>query len=189
MSSDIISIFLIAVGLSADCFAVALSSGISTRNQSWLKVLRVAFSFGLFQALMPLIGWLVGRTMINFISGFDHWIAFALLGFVGGKMIFESFRHSEEEEKTTDISGGWMLITMSVATSLDALAVGLSFAMLDVHIASASAIIGLVALGITIVGFQAGKRAGKLMGKRAETLGGLILLAIAFRILLSHILG
>lgn len=187
MSNDLISILLIAFGLSADCFAVALSSGISTRNQSWIKVLRVAFSFGLFQALMPLIGWLVGRTVIDFISGFDHWIAFGLLGAVGAKMLFESFRNSEEE-KASDISRGWMLITMSFATSIDALAVGLSFALLDVQIGLASPIIGIVALVITIVGFQVGKRAGKLIGKRAETLGGLILLAIAVRILLSHLL-
>ncbi len=189
MNNDLISIFLIAIGLSADCFAVSLSSGISTKNQSWIKVLRVALSFGIFQALMPLIGWLVGRTVIGFISGFDHWIAFALLGFVGGKMIFESFHHSKDDDKATDISRGWLLITMSIATSIDALAVGLSFALLDIQIALASPIIGVVALGITVVGFQAGKHAGKLMGKRAETLGGLILLAIAFRILLSHILN
>ncbi len=188
MNNDLIYIFLVAVGLSADCFAVALSSGISTRNQSWTRVGRVAFSFGLFQALMPAIGWLVGRTVIDFISGFDHWIAFALLAFVGGKMIFESLRGSEGEEKETDISRGWMLLTMSVATSLDALAVGLSFAVLDIQVAVASPIIGVVALMITIIGFQAGKRAGKLMGKRAEILGGLILIAIAFRILLSHLL-
>jgi manganese efflux pump family protein len=188
MSNDLISIFLIAIGLSADCFAVALSSGISTRNQSWIKVLRVALFFGVFQALMPVIGWLVGRTVIDFISGFDHWVAFALLGFVGVKMLFESFRRSKEDEKASDISRGWVLITMSFATSIDALAVGLSFALLDVHIGLASPIIGLVAFGITIVGFLTGKRAGKLMGKRAETLGGLILLAIAIRILLSHLL-
>jgi putative Mn2+ efflux pump MntP len=186
--NDLISILLVAIGLSADCFAVALSSGIATRNRSRLRALRVAFSFGLFQALMPVLGWLVGRTVIDFISGFDHWIAFALLGFIGGKMLFESFRDSEEDETATDITRGWLLLTMSIATSIDALAVGLSFALVEVNIALASPIIGIVALGITVVGLQVGKRAGKLLGKRAETLGGLILLAIAFRILLSHIL-
>ena len=89
MAEDLVSIFLIAIGLSADCFAVALSSGISARSQSWTKAIRVALSFGIFQALMPTIGWFVGRTVIDFISGFDHWVAFALLGFVGGRMIFE----------------------------------------------------------------------------------------------------
>lgn len=179
---------LIAVGLSADCFAVALSSGISTQNQSWPKVLRVSLSFGFFQALMPVIGWLAGRTVINLVSDFDHWVAFTLLGLVGGKMLYESFRHSDGGEKATDITRGWMLVTMSVATSIDALAVGLSFALLEVNIGVASPVIGIVAMGITLVGFLVGKRASKLMGKRAETMGGLILLAIAFRILLSHIL-
>jgi manganese efflux pump family protein len=188
MTGDLVSIFLIALGLSADCFAVALSSGISTRNQSWLKALRVALAFGLFQAIMPTIGWLAGRTVIDLISGFDHWMAFALLGFVGGKMIFESFRGSEEEKKSRDISRGWTLIVMSVATSIDALAVGLSLAFLDISVALASPVIGIVAFGITLLGFQVGKRAGKLMGKRAETIGGLILIAIAIRILLSHLL-
>jgi manganese efflux pump family protein len=188
MNNDLISIFLIALGLSADCFAVALSAGVSTRNHSWLTVMRVALSFGIFQALMPLIGWLVGRTVINFIAGFDHWVAFALLTFVGGRMLYESFHHSKAEEKSVDISRGWMLITMSIATSIDALAVGLSFAFADIQIALAAPIIGIVAMLITIVGFQVGKRAGKLMGKRAETLGGLILIGIAIRILLSHLL-
>jgi len=187
--SDLLSILLIALGLSADCFAVSLSGGISAMNRAWLKVLRVAFFFGAFQALMPVIGWLVGRTVIGFISGVDHWIAFALLGFVGGKMLFESFRRSEKDDRAMDISRGWLLITMSFATSIDALAVGLSFALLDVSIALASPIIGAVAFVITVIGFEVGKRAGKLIGKRAETIGGLILLAIALRILLSHLLG
>jgi putative Mn2+ efflux pump MntP len=188
MNNDLISIFLIALGLSADCFAVALSGGVSTRNHSWLKIMRVALSFGIFQALMPVIGWLVGRTVINFISGFDHWVAFALLAFVGGRMLYESFHHLKEEEKPIDISRGWMLITMSIASSIDTLAVGLSFVFADINVALASPIIGVVAVGITVIGFQVGKRASKLMGKRAETLGGLILIAIAIRILLSHLL-
>jgi putative Mn2+ efflux pump MntP len=148
----------------------------------------VALAFGLSQAIMPTIGWLVGRTVIDFIAGFDHWIAFALLGFVGGRMIFESFHESEEEKKSGDISRGWALIIMSIATSLDSLAVGLSLAFMDISVAIASPVIGIVAFGITLLGFQIGKRAGKLMGKRAEIAGGVILIAIAIRILLSHIL-
>jgi manganese efflux pump family protein len=188
LNNQLVSIFLIALGLSADCFAVALSSGISTRNHSWPRILRVALSFGLFQAVMPVIGWLVGRTVIDFISSFDHWVAFGLLGFVGGKMLFESFHHSEEKEKEADISRGWTLILLSVATSIDALAVGLSFAVLDTPIALVSPIIGAVAMVITIGGFLVGKRASKWISKRAETVGGLILIAIAIRILLSHLL-
>ena len=188
MNGDLLSILLIAFGLSADCFAVALSSGVTTRSQSRAAVLRVALSFGLFQALMPVIGWAVGRTVVDFIASFDHWIAFALLGFVGGKMLWEAFHHSEEKDKASDISRGWMLITMSLATSIDALAVGLSFAFADINIALASPVIGIVAAGVTTLGFLIGKRAGKLMGKWAEVLGGVILIAIAVRILLSHLL-
>lgn len=188
MNGDFLSILLIAIGLSADCFAVALSSGVSNRRQSWLKSSRVALSFGLFQALMPALGWLAGRTIIEFISSYDHWVAFALLAFVGGKMLFESFRHSVSQRNDADITKGWLLITLSIATSIDALAVGLSFAFLEVNIVLACAIIGVVAMGVTAIGFIVGKRASRLVGKRAETLGGLILLAIAFRILLSHIL-
>ena len=188
MSNDFLSILLIAVGLSADCFAVAMSSGVSGRHQSWLKSSRVALSFGLFQALMPALGWMAGRTVIEFISGYDHWVAFALLAFVGGKMLFESFRHSETQKNDADITKGWLLITLSIATGIDALAVGLSFAFLRINIVLACATIGLVAMGVTAIGFIVGRRASRLIGKRAETLGGLILLAIAFRILLSHVL-
>jgi putative Mn2+ efflux pump MntP len=188
MNNELFAILLVAVGLSADCFAVALCSGISRSNQSWLKVIPVALTFGIFHAIMPALGWLLGRTVMDHISGYDHWIAFGLLGFVGGKMIFESLRHSEECEKYTDITRGWMLITISFATSIDALAVGLSFALLDVNIGVASPVIGLVAMTITGAGFLAGKHAGKLVGNRAKTIGGIILLAIAGRILISHYL-
>jgi putative Mn2+ efflux pump MntP len=185
---SLLSILLIAIGLSADCFAIALSGGVSQKNHSWPRRLRVAFSFGVFQALMPVIGWLAGISVVQFISNFDHWVAFALLAIVGGKMLWESFRAEKGEEKETDITKGWMLVMLSVATSVDALAVGLSFAFLNVNIGLASGIIGAVAFVITMIGFVIAKRASKIIGKRAETLGGLILLAIAFRILLSHLL-
>jgi putative Mn2+ efflux pump MntP len=186
MNNEFISIFLVAIGLSADCFAVALCSGISRRNQSWLKVFPVALTFGVFHAIMPALGWLLGRTVMDHISGFDHWIAFALLSFVGGKLIYESIRRSDDNDKTTDITRGWMLITVSFATSIDALAVGLSFALIDINIGVASPVIGLVAMMITGAGYLVGKHTGKFIGKRAKTVGGLILLAIAGRILISH---
>jgi putative Mn2+ efflux pump MntP len=185
---EFLSVFLIAIGLSADCFAVALSAGISANIHSWLKVLRVSFSFGLFQALMPVLGWLAGRTVVEFIADYDHWIAFALLAAVSGRMFYGAFRPERRQEKEVDITNGFMLIILSIATSIDALAVGLSFALLNVNIALASPIIGVVAFFTTIIGFILGKRASKLIGKRAEAIGALILLAIAVRILLSHIL-
>jgi putative Mn2+ efflux pump MntP len=187
--ADFLSIILIAIGLSADCFAVALSGGISNKNHSWTKYTRVALSFGVFQALMPIIGWLAGRTFVDLIASYDHWVAFGLLGFVGGKMVFEAFHHHESRKDDKDITKGWLLITLSVATSIDALAVGLSFAFLKVNILLASGIIGVTAFVITIVGFVAGRKAGEVIGKRAELLGGLILVAIGLRILVSHLTG
>ncbi len=184
--SDYLSIVLIAFGLSADCFAVALGSGVSNKGLGVRGPLRVSISFGLFQAVMPLLGWAAGRTVINPIASFDHWLAFGLLGFVGGKMLLESFRNSDQEG-ATDISKGWLLITMSVATSIDALAVGLSFAFLNVSVAVASPIIGIVAMGVTALGLAVGRKAARVIGKRAETLGGLILMAIAVRVLLTHL--
>ncbi len=187
-SIDLLSIVGIAFGLSADCFAVALSASISKRSFSILQVLRVSLSFGLFQAIMPALGWLVGRTVIDFISGYDHWIAFALLALIGGRMIWESFHDKDSRRSNTDITKGWLLLTLSVATSIDALAVGLSFAFLQVNIILASAIIGVVAFIITIVAFLIGTRVGALLGKRAEIAGGVILVIIGLRILLEHLL-
>jgi putative Mn2+ efflux pump MntP len=188
MNNDLLSILLIAIGLSADCFAVALSGSISNINHSWQRILRVSFSFGLFQALMPVLGWLAGRTVVEFIADYDHWVAFALLAIVSGRMFWESFQPERSQDKEVDITKGILLITLSIATSIDALAVGLSFAFLEVNIAMASLTIGIVAFLVTAIGFIVGKRASKIIGKRAEVIGGLILLAIAFRILLSHIL-
>jgi len=188
INSDFLSVFLIALGLSADCFAVALSGGISNINHSWPRILRVSFSFGLFQALMPVLGWLAGRTVVKFIADYDHWVAFALLLIVSGRILWESFRPERSQDKEVDITKGILLITLSIATSIDALAVGLSFAFLEVNISMASLTIGAVAFLVTTIGFVVGKRASKIIGKRAETLGGIILLAIAIRILLSHIL-
>lgn len=106
MSTDFLSILLIAVGLSADCFAVALGGSISLQQRSFLHIFRVAFSFGLFQAVMPLLGWLAGRTVVRFIEDYDHWVAFALLALVGGRMLWESFYHKSEQERKVDITRG-----------------------------------------------------------------------------------
>ena len=189
INGNLLSIFLIAIGLSADCFAVALSGGISEKNHSWPRRLRVSFSFGLFQALMPVLGWLAGRTVVEFIADYDHWAVFVLLAIVSGRMLWGAFRpEHNQQDKEIDITKGFMLITLSIATSIDALAVGLSFGFLQVNIGVASLTIGVVAFLVTMIGFVVGKRVSKTIGKRAEALGGIILLAIAFRILLSHIL-
>ena len=188
INGDFPSIILVALGLSADCFAVALSGGISNKNHSWPQRFRVSSSFGLFQALMTVLGWLAGRTVVEFVAACDHWVAFGLLVIISGRMLWESFRPEHSQDKEVDITKGLLLITLSIATSIDALAVGLSFAFLKVNITMASLTIGAVAFLATTIGLMAGKRAGKIIGKRAEAIGGIILLAIGIRILLSHLL-
>lgn len=182
------SILIIAIGLSADCFAVALSSSISKKALPLWQGFRVALSFGLFQAFMTVVGWWAGSRVIEFISSYDHWLSFALLLFVGGRMIWESLHEKEGKESNIDITKWLFLLTLSIATSLDALAVGLSFAFLKVNLTLASVTIGVVAFIITLSGFFAGKKLGALVGKRAEIIGGIILILIGLRILLEHLL-
>jgi len=184
---EILSILAIAVGLSADCFAVALGGSVSGKACSKAGVLRASVSFGLFQAGMPVLGWLLGRTAVGLIGAYDHLVAFALLAFVGGRMLRASLQRDKGEAGKTDITRGLPLLVLSVATSIDALAVGLTFALLETNIALASATIGAIAFAGTVAGFMLGARSGKLVGKRAELVGGIILIAIGLRILLSHI--
>jgi putative Mn2+ efflux pump MntP len=184
---NILSVLLIALALSADCFAVALSGSIHIKTFSLAPIMRTAATFGAFQAIMPALGWLAGRTVVNFISGYDHWVAFILLALVGGRMIWESFHHGDIK-KQVDISKGVLLVTLAVATSIDALAVGLTFAFLKVNIAIACSIIGIVAFGVTIAGFTLGRKVRTWLGKYAEAIGGVILIAIGLRVLLTHIL-
>ena len=187
-SLDFLSVLVIAIGLSTDCLAVALGGSISMRAISFLKVFRVSSAFGIFQALMTVLGWLAGRTIVDLIAAYDHWVAFILLAVIGGRMIWQSLRSQDSRTSGTDITKGIILLTLSVATSIDALAVGLTFALLEVNIALASSTIGAVAFVATAIGFLLGRRAGKLMGRRAEAIGGIILIAIGLRILLAHIL-
>ncbi len=187
-SLDSISVLLIAIGLSADCFAVAVSGSVSMRTLSYFQLLRASLAFGLSQALMTVLGWLAGRTVVDLIAVYDHWIAFILLAVVGSRMLWESFRSSGGRSENTDITKGFLLLTLSVATSIDALAVGLTFAFLEVNIILASSTIGVVAFVATTIGFLLGRRAGKLIGRRAEAIGGMVLIGIGIRILLTHIL-
>lgn len=186
--SDLFSVVLIAFGLSADCFAVAVGIGASGKIISRRLVLRLALAFGIFQMCMPLAGWLAGQTVVQFIERFDHWIAFALLLLVGGKMVWE-FIENKTEAESTDISRWGTLLTLAFATSVDALAVGLSFAFLKLNVLLSSAIIGVVAFIVTAMSFWLGRRAGALMGRWAQLIGGLILIGIGTRILISHLSG
>ena len=185
---DFPSLLVIAVSLSADCFAVALSSGITRQKISFARLARLPLLFGAFQAFMCIVGWLAGRTVVEYIEAYDHWLAFGLLVFIGGRMIWESFREHDEEQVKKNRAGGLVLLLLALATSIDSLAVGLSFAFLDVNILVAALTIGLTALVITLVGVLLGKRVGALFGERAETVGGIILIIIGLRILLEHLL-
>ena len=187
-TSDFVSVLLIAIGLSADCFAVALGASTSGKGYSYFQMLRVCLAFGAAQAIMPVLGWLGGKTLVNLISDYDHWVAFGLLLVIGGRMIWESFHSKEDEARERDLSKGLPLLILALATSIDALVVGISFAFLSVNIVVAVLTIGVVCFLITGVGFLAGRKAGQLLGERAETVGGIILIAIGLRILLTHLL-
>jgi len=181
-----LTIIGISVGMAMDAFAVAVVTGMASSKVCLRRVFRLAFHFGLFQFLMPILGWLSGRTVATHIESYDHWIAFGLLSFVGGKMLWEAF-HDDEDEREGDPTRGWMLVTLSVATSIDALAVGLSLAFLSVSIWVPSVSIGIITFFLTGLGMWLGRRFGDRIGKWAEIVGGIVLLIIGLRILFSHL--
>ena len=185
---DWITVVLIAVGLAMDAFAVSIAKGITVNRDRRRTGLLLAGFFGVFQMLMPLIGWAAGYTLRDIIMGVDHWIAFGLLAFVGGRMIRSGF-DVEGETYAQDPSRGKTLVMLSIATSLDALAIGLSLALLKVTIWYPAAVIGVVTAGLSFLGLQLGKRLGEKFGKRMEVVGGAILVIIGLRILVSHLLA
>ena len=184
---NLLSLLGVAVGLAMDAFAVAIAAGFAVAPVTRRHVFRLAFHFGLFQFLMPILGWLVGTQLAVYAAAYDHWAAFALLSFVGGKMLWESQDHKESHSATADPTRGATLVGLSVATSIDALAVGLSMAFLQVSVWFPAVVIGLVAAALTAVGILFGSRLGAHMGRWAETLGGCVLLLIGSRILVSHL--
>lgn len=183
---DTFTLLGIAVALAMDAFAVALAAGLTLDEMNGRHLFRLGWHFGLFQAMMPVFGWLAGMTVQHHIAAYDHWIAFGLLSFVGGKMIYEALFAMPDEVRSSDPTRGWSLVMLSVATSIDALAVGLTLAMLGVSIWMPALIIGLVAGVLTVAGMLLGRRIGGIWGKRVEVLGGLVLVAIGLRILLEH---
>lgn len=176
----------VAVGLAMDAFAVSIGAGLTLKTVDARQTFRLAWHFGLFQALMPIIGWLAGLSVERWIAPVDHWIAFGLLAVIGGKMIYEALK-DDEETRRGDPTKGWSLVLLSVATSIDALAVGLSLALLDVSIWWPAVVIGLVAGAFTTMGMQLGKRFGALLGRRMEVVGGIVLIAIGVKILVEHL--
>lgn len=185
---DIVNISAIAVALAMDAFAVSIAAGVTLKNVSFRQTFRLSWHFGLFQALMPIIGWSAGSTVRVFIEAYDHWIAFGLLSIIGLKMIREAFKADGDTHKRKDPTKGMMLVILSLATSIDALAVGLSLSMLNVGIWLPACIIGVVAGSFTIVGIQFGRRIGSAikLGLYAEVFGGVVLIIIGFNILRGH---
>jgi putative Mn2+ efflux pump MntP len=185
---QLVTIFFVAVGLAMDAFAVSIVMGSLHKDLRVRHALRMALFFGGFQTFMPVLGFFAGLSLKEYITAFDHWVAFGLLSLVGGKMIYESFR-LEAAEKNRDPSDLPTLLALSLATSIDALAVGVTFSLLEISLALAVGIIGAVTFGLSWLGVSLGKRFGHLLGSKAEIFGGLILIAIGVRILLSHLLG
>jgi manganese efflux pump family protein len=181
----IITILLIAFGLSFDTFAVSVSSGLILRKINFFDAMKIAFVLALFQGLMPLIGWLIGSGLRKYMMAYDHWIAFILLSVLGTKMIYESFQ-SEDERKPINPMRFTVMLSMAIATSIDALIVGLSFAFFELNIYLTVLLIGTVTFIVAMLGILFGKKAGAHLGQRMEIVGGLILIAIGFKILIEH---
>ncbi len=184
---NLVEILLIAVGLAMDAFAVSLAAGASRQSSGMGAAFRLSFHFGLFQFIMPVIGWYTGSGLAGMIADYDHWVAFGLLAMVGIRMIV-SGAGSRKKSQAHDPSRGLTLIVLSVATSIDALAVGLSLAMIRVNIWYPSMVIGLVTACLSVVGLRLGGRLGVRFGKHMEIAGGVLLVLIGLRILLAHIL-
>jgi putative Mn2+ efflux pump MntP len=183
------TILLIATGLAMDCFAVSLGVGTAGTAVGVRPTFRLFFHFGLFQAGMTLLGWLAGKTVVAYISSVDHWVAFGLLAFVGVRMIRGGLRKEGEDPAIPDPSRGMILVILSIATSIDALAVGLSLAVLHVNVFWAALLIGGVSAALSLVGLLLGNQLGMRFGKTMEVIGGVILIGIGLRVLITHLFG
>jgi putative Mn2+ efflux pump MntP len=184
---DILTPTVIGIGLSMDCFAVSLAIGTTTKENLINTAAFIAIFFGVFQAGMTLTGWLAGSSLIGFISAYDHWIAFILLAIVGGKMIWEGVSGGEEEVHIGNIQLV-PVIFLSLATSIDALAVGVSFGVLRTSVLIPAFIIGLVCFVISFAGVMLGERLEDILGNKMEIIGGLILILIGLRVIADHLL-
>lgn len=186
---DIVTVLFIALGLSMDAVAVSLASGCAVRKVELRQALLLAFLFGLFQTLMPVAGWLAGLGFKHVIAAYDHWLAFILLAFIGGKMIHEASRGIACRKQGSGRMRLPVMLGLAVATSIDALAVGLSFSLLAVNIVVPVLLIGLVTFSLSLLAVFAGQRFGTWLAGKAEALGGVILIAIGLKILVEHLRG
>lgn len=183
---DLVILLGTALALAMDAFAVAAAVAASLEALHRRQVFRLAWHFGLFQFMMPVAGWAAGAAVAARLAEVDHWIVMALLGMLGGRMIWSSFSDQEKRVRT-DPTRGLSLVLLSVATSIDALAVGVSLGLLHVDIWAPALVIGAVAAAMTLLGTQLGHRIGRSLGRWAERAGGLVLVGIGLRILISHL--
>lgn len=180
-----IEILLISIGLAMDAFAVSVCKGLAMKKMSWKKAIIIGLYFGIFQAVMPVIGYFLGTTFERFITNVDHWIAFILLVGIGINMVKEAF-NKESENRNDNVDVKTMLV-LSIATSIDALAIGITFACLKIHIVMPVITIGLITFIISIIGVKIGNRFGDKYEKKAEIMGGVILILLGIKILLEHL--
>lgn len=185
-SAELLTTSCLALALSADAMAVSMTSGLMIRHIKINKAIKIALFFGVFQAIMPMIGWIVGLTFRDFMTSFDHWIAFVLLGLIGGKMIYESFQENEAE-KFNPLDNS-TLLALAIATSIDALAAGLGLSMLKSSIILACTLIGVITFVLSFIAVFLGHRFGGLFNQKIEIIGGLILILIGSKILCEHLL-
>lgn len=185
------TVFLLAVALSMDAFAVALASGCAIREVRLRQYVRVSAAFGFFQFFMPVLGWFLGQSVHHFIEAWDHWLAFVLLAWIGGNMLRSGIGGLRKNEPVScpqsDPTAGWNLLLLAVATSIDALAVGVSFAFLSVNIGAAVSFIGVITFALSMVGVKVGSLFGAKYKSKAELAGGIILILMGLKILLEHL--
>lgn len=184
---NLITIIVIAIGLAMDTFAVSIASGTASKQVRVMQALRMAFFFGGFQLVMPLMGSFMGLALKRYIAGYDHWVAFGLLAAVGGKMIYESFK-IKPADKNLNLSNIFVLLILSIATSIDALAVGITLSLITSSIVTAAIIIGLITFALSYFGVFVGQKLGHFFENKIEAIGGLMLIGIGLKIVLQHLL-
>ena len=180
-----LEVVLIAIGLAMDAFAVSICKGLSMKKMNWKKALIIGAYFGIFQGLMPVIGYFLGSTFESLVTKIDHWIAFGLLVFIGVNMLKEAF--SKDSENCNDNIDFKTMVLLAIATSIDALAVGITFAFLKTNILLAGLSIGIITFVICVIGVKIGSKFGNKYERKAETVGGLILILMGIKILLEHL--
>ncbi|OGW80373.1 MAG: hypothetical protein A3G33_10385 [Omnitrophica bacterium RIFCSPLOWO2_12_FULL_44_17] len=185
---NLVEIVILSFGLAMDAFAVSITSGFILKRPKIRHALKMGFSFGIFQSLMPILGWCAGTSLSAIIRNVDHWIAFALLFVIGGKMIYEGIKPGAENDNSNPLDF-WMLMTLSVATSIDALAVGISFAFLKINIILPVIMIGSITFALSAFGVLIGRKFGHLFEDKIKIFGGVILIGIGIKILAEHLLN